>query len=329
MSASQETLRLRSEIILWIRLWFKDKGFLELETPTLLPAPDQEPTLFFLTAKLTDPRTNKQKTAYLTTSPEYNHKKLLSKGVFNTFEITRSYRDGESWGKLHNPEFTILEWYRTPADYFDIMRDAEEMIAHLQTALCKTRSVKAAPWPHLTIIELFKKYCNADVTNFEEVNWRELAKKYDAPKDDSLSDIFYRIFLNQIEPKLANFETPVFVLDYPAFQASLAKRKSDNPNFVERFELYAGGLELANAFSELLDASEQRSRLEEQQKYRQKHGLPVPPIDENFLKSLETPIAPTSGIALGVDRLIMWLLGKEKIEDVLAIPMAELFDIDD
>lgn len=347
MSASLETLKLRAEIIRAIRGWFCNQGFLELETPELLPAPDLEPTLSFLTSELFDPKKRSRRTVYLSTSPEYNHKKLLARGIYNTFEITKSFRDGESWGDLHNPEFTILEWYRTPADYTKLMDDCEDMISHLLSviasptgeAISSTAEIAAAAprprndgkkprWPRLAITALFTQYCNADIATYTDADWRALPERLGmtAGPTDSLSDIFYRIFLNRIEPELAKMETPVFVLDYPAFQASLARRKKDNPNFVERFELYAEGLELGNAFSELLDAKEQRERLEEQRAYRIEHGLPTPPIDEAFLTALEMPIPETAGIALGIDRLIMWLLNKKRIEDVLALPASELFD---
>ncbi|MDO8435692.1 MAG: EF-P lysine aminoacylase EpmA [bacterium] len=331
MAADRITLERRAEIIRAIRGWFCNQGFLELETPLLLPAPDQEPSLNILTSELTDPRTNLRREAYLATSPEYNHKKLLGKGIYNTFEITKSFRDGESWGDLHNPEFTILEWYRTPADYTKLMHDCEALISYVINVCHPELDSGSSPtrgWPRLTIIELFKQYCDADITAYNDADWRALIDRLGLPgaPADSLSDIFYRIFLNRIEPELAKMETPIFVLDYPTFQASLARRKKDNPNFAERFELYAGGLELGNAFSELLDAKEQRSRLEDQHAYREQHGLPVLPIDESFLKALEADIPETAGIALGVDRLIMWLLNIERIEDVLALPAAELFD---
>ena len=244
MAADRDTLVRRAEIIRAIRGWFCNQGFLELETPQLLPAPDLEPSLSFLTSELSDPKTNARRTVYLSTSPEYNHKKLLAKGIYNTFEITKSFRDAESWGDLHNPEFTILEWYRTPADYTKLMDDCEALIAHLQesviaspkgeaisseiaTAAERPRNDSQRRWPRLTIIELFKQYCDADITAYNDADWRVLIDRLGLPHApaDSLSDIFYRTFLNRIEPKLAKMETPVFVIDYPAFQASLARRK--------------------------------------------------------------------------------------------------------
>lgn len=317
---------------------------------------------------------------HLNTSPELQMKKLLgaqlpdgsSAGFDKIFNITKVFRNGEMDGPLHNPEFTMLEWYRKNADYSDLMKDCENLISGLvqinrlesvhvnesknklklnQQTIYQSQIINfSTPWPRFTTNELFIKYCginlleNQDFETFKKTvddlaNATSRTQNYPGTSSHSQSlpqhanfafdssgcenwdDLYFKIFLNHIEPELAKLNQPVFIYDYPATQAALAKKSSTNPFFAERFELYIKGIELANAFSELTDSKEQRTRLLEEQNLRKQLGKTVFPIDEEFLQALDQIKVPTAGIALGLDRLLMILLDKKSIEEVLLFPM--------
>ena len=251
---------------------------------------------------------------YLITSPEYSHKKLLAAGFENIFEITRAFRAGEHFGGLHNPEFTMIEWYRTNADYTAIMDDVEKLVQYVAGQISPEQARRVeGPWERLTVAEAFQKYTNV---NLDEV------------RDDTE---FFKIFLTHIEPKLGQ-ERPTILYEYPARMAALArivaKPRSTSglatEYIAERFEVYIAGMELGNAFSELNDAQEQRRRFMEEQKLRKELGKEVIPIDEDFLDAIGN-MPPSAGIALGVDRLVMLLTGAKNIEEVLTFPANELF----
>lgn len=329
MNPQIETTKKRSEYLQKIRDFFTTEGFLEVETPIMTPIPGMEPHLNPFETTLTKP--NGQKTAlYLNTSPELQMKKLLGQGFDNIFNITKVFRNGEIGGNTHNPEFTMLEWYRTGADYTDIMNDTEKLIKSLIPEKNinhqgKTINIHVS-WDRVSTQELFLKECSIDLMkNREFTQFKQTAKKlgFDTNGCRDWDDIFFKIFLNHIEPHLG-MATPVFVYDYPSTQAALAKKSAKNPFFAERFELYIAGLELANAFSELIDSKEQRQRLTEEQNLRKKLQKTVFDIDEDFLTKLEFISQPTAGIALGVDRLLMLLLNKKSIEEVLLFPMEKM-----
>lgn len=316
----------------------------------------------------------KSNPVYLIPSPEIQIKKLLGAGFGNVYTITKVFRNGEIGGGRHNPEFTMLEWYRENASYKDIMEDCEDLVLYLveglkgeearggfcsggdKLGICPVggevviddsgevdvityqgRKIDLKkPWDRISIHELFLKYCGIDLLKFRD--FESLAK---VAEDHGYSvsgtvggsgsvsggcktwdDIFYKIFLNEIEPKLG-FNKPVIVYDYPATQRALAKKAKD-PFWVERFELYIAGHELCNAFSELTDSKEQRARLVEDRETRKKMGKTQFDIDEEFLASLESIRRPYGGNALGVDRLMMVLLDKPSISDVILFPMEEM-----
>lgn len=310
----QERLKTRARIIQMIRAFFVKEGFLEEETPTLVPAAGQEPHLNPLRTKVWG-EYGGVRDAYLITSPEYAHKKMLAAGFEKTFEITKAFRGGEQWGGLHNPEFTILEWYRANADYTVIMDDVEKMVQYVIKAL-KHENIKTIeyhgetidltfPWERLTVRDAFAQYAD---TRLEDVTDEET---------------FFKIFLTHIEQKLG-ISKPTILYDYPASMAALARVKKDDPRYAERFELYIAGMELANAFSELTDAKEQRRRFMEEQKLRKKLGKEIIPLDEDFLDAVGH-MPPSAGIAFGVDRLVMLLTNAKTIEEVLAFPASSLF----
>jgi len=323
------TAKSRSKLTQKIRDFFNNHDFLEVETPIMTPIPGMEPHLNPFETKFISPE-GKSRSLYLNTSPELQMKKLLGAGFGNIFNLTKVFRNGEVGGGRHNTEFTMLEWYRTNSNYLDLMKDCENLITHLagkKTIKYKNKEINLEkPWDRKSIQELFTAYCRIDLLkNKDFKTFASTAKKlgHNTSGCKDWDDIFFKIFLNDIEPFLG-IKKPIFVYDYPVSQAALAKRKDKNSFWAERFELYIGGNEIANAYSELIDSKEQKCRLLEEQKLRKKLGKTAFDIDEEFLTSLESIPTSASGIALGVDRLFMVLLNKKYIEEVLLFPLTNL-----
>ena len=317
---NKKNLEARFEIIKKIREFFLAKNFLEVETPLILALPGQEPYLTPLKVEVQNEKREKYQ-GYLHTSPEYTMKKMLSAGFENIFSICKCFRDQESFGGAHNPEFTMIEWYRARVDFYKIMDDAEELFYFLAIDF----AVKKYPkFEKIHMWDLWKKYVGADLNDYLEKDqmFALCAQKgYKPDNDEKYEDLFYRIFLNEIEPKLIE---PTIAHHYPAQMAALSVVSKDDPRYAERFEVYIDGLELANAFTELTDADEQLRRLTEEQKLRQIYGKDVYDIDLEFIEALKT-MPPSAGIALGVDRLIQVLLGCQNINNVLVLPMSKMF----
>lgn len=322
----------RAEFTQKIRNFFNESDFLEVETPILTPIPGMEPHLTPFETLLKTP--HGQMSLYFNHSPELQMKKLLSTehGFSKIFNLTKVFRNGEIGGPLHNPEFTMLEWYRLNADYTNIMTDCESLIKYLvksPTLNYQNHTIDlSTPWERITTQELFQKYCDIDLLenrDFETLKNTAIQKGYDVNGCLDWDDIFFKIFLNHIEKNLG-FKKPTFVYDYPITQAALAKKSNKEPFFAERFELYIAGIELANAFSELTDADEQRQRLNEEQALRRKLGKTVFDIDEEFLAALESITEPAAGIALGLDRLFMILMNKKSIEEVILFPLSKMIN---
>lgn len=307
----------RNKIIQEIRNFFTEKDFIEVETPIMVTIPGMEPHLNPFETTFT----NGEK-LYLNTSPELQMKKLLARGFNKIFNITKTFRNGEIGGPTHNPEFTMLEWYRKNADYKDIMEDCEKLFSQLSPRFSQS------PWRRISTRELFLEKCQIDLLknqSYEKFKKTAEEKGYDSKGCLDWDDIFFKIFLNHIEKDLGK-DRPTIVYDYPSSQAALAKKSAQEPFFAERFELYIDGIELANAFSELTDAQEQHQRMQEEQAQRRAMNKTVFPIDEEFLDSLESLQEPCAGIALGIDRLIMLLLGKKSIEEVIHFPMTKMLN---
>ncbi|MGB9680575.1 MAG: EF-P lysine aminoacylase EpmA [Minisyncoccia bacterium] len=324
----------RAKIKDFIREFFKKEGFLEVETPILVKHAGMEPYLSPISLKFKDDKGKIYK-GFLITSPEYSLKKILASGYKKIFEITKAFRQEESFGGLHNPEFTILEWYRTPANYFDIMKDTENLINFLTKRLYKRehffyQGIKvdvSLPFKRMSLKKAFLKFSGIDLNKTKSLKYfKEIVqnKGYKLTKNCDQNDLFYLIFLNEIEPNLEKGK-PIFLYDYPIYQGALAKRKKDNPFYVERFELFIAGIEIANAFSELLDYKEQYQRLKEEQKLRKKLKKEFIEIDKDFINALKSGIPSTGGIALGVDRLEMLLLDIKEINDLLMFPAQQMF----
>jgi lysyl-tRNA synthetase class 2 len=287
----------RARLYASLREYFARAGFLEVETPILVRLAGMEPHI--------DPFAVKGR--FLHTSPEYAMKRLLAdEDAPPLFQICKVFRD-EPASVTHNPEFTMLEFYRPHADYRAIMEDVEGALSHCASG---QGLFGKAPYERLTVHEAMLRYANVD--------WRTLK----ARPGDAWDDTFFRIFLDKVEPQLG-LERPVFLCEYPASMASLARLKPGEPTVAERVELYAGGVELGNGFSELTDAAEQRKRLVDEQAQRKAAGQRVLALDEKFLEAL-TRMPPSAGIAIGLDRVLMVMTGVARVEDVLLFPDSDL-----
>jgi lysyl-tRNA synthetase class 2 len=314
-------LEQRFEIISAIREFFKNKKFIEVETPLLVVNPGLEPHLIpFETRLERGMGITEEKTLYLPTSPEYHLKKALALGIPRVFELSRSFRNQEL-GRFHQPEFTMLEWYRCPGNYKEIAEDLTQLLS----VLGKQFSPQS-PWneiTHCSLPKLFEEFCGISLldslesqslsTHARQKNLRSIA----ATDDDETT--FHKLLLEYIEPQLGLYG-PTFVWDYPAQFAALSRIQPENPKLCERFEVYWKGSELANAFGELTDPKEQRVRCLKDQSLRQKFYGKTPPLDEDFLTALGALPGPAGGIALGVDRLVQCLLGVSSVEEVIAFP---------
>ena len=267
----------RARVLREIRAFFDARGFTEVETPVRIPAPAPEP-------HIDCPPSGDW---FLRASPELQMKKLLAAGMERIYQIGPCFRAGEK-GRRHSPEFTMLEWYRANADYSDIAHDAEELLAEV----LKRDRVNVQ---RITVREAYRRWAGWDPV-----------EAWDQDRFDF--DMATKIELNL--PK-----EPLFLTDYPAPAASLARLKSDDPRVAERWELYVDGIELANAFTELIDSVEQRRRFELAREERRALGEADYPLDEEFLDALAR-MPPSGGVALGVDRLVMLACGASSITDV-------------
>ncbi len=308
----------RADIFKMIREFFESRGFLEMSTPSLSAHPGMEPNLSPFETDLRDDRGRVLK-AGLITSPEYSLKKILSAGFDKIFEIAKVYRNGEPYEGMHNAEFFMLEWYRRGADYVDIMDDADELLARMS----ENKFGKAE---RIRVRDIFLERSGIDLDTVKDASTlieQGRNKGFEMKDKESFDDAFFRIFLATVEPSLKDYKNPVILYEYPIELASLA-RAAKNPRYAERFELYINGIEVANAFSELTDAGEQRRRFEDEAKIRSVLGKTVFPVDAELLEALKH-IPKAAGIALGVDRLIMLLLGAKSVEEITLFPTSELF----
>ena len=329
-----ESRLLREPIVDAIRAHFKGNGFREVDTPLLVGRPGMEPYLDVFQTRLHTVR-GEQHVAYLTTSPEYAMKKLLAAGIGPIFQICKSFRNGEEVSALHNPEFTILEWYRPRADYRSLMTDCEALFQTIAQVLTPDRPDQqlvyqgkrvdlTVPWERLSVHAAFERYAGVDLNQSSDLVETAHRKGYAGTSETTWEQAYHLIFLNEIEPWLGQVK-PTILYDYPIGLAALARPSPTNPSLAERFELYVAGMELANAFSELVDPVEQSRRLHAERAERRQLGKTSYDVDDDFIRALSVGMPESAGIALGVDRLVMLFADVPSIRDVLWFPADELF----
>ena len=298
-----------------MRAWFEGEGFLEVETPARVPSPGQEPHLDAIAAQ----------GWWLATSPEYHMKRLVAAGHERIVQIGKAFRGGER-GAHHQSEFTLVEWYRAGAPLDAIARDCEHILRVAAAAAGADATALGVDrdFVRASVRDLVRAHAGVELAGDESAGaLREKAVAAGAfagtppPAGTAWDDVFFQVFLDRVEPHLGRPGHPTFVFDWPAPLGALARRKTDDPRVVERFALYAGGLELANAFGELTDPVEQRARFVEESQLRASRGKATYPIDEKLLAALAV-MPPTSGVALGFDRLVMFVLGATDIREVVA-----------
>lgn len=321
---NKKHLDLRWEIFRLIREFFWSQNFVEVETPLLLRVPGQEPYLSPMKLKLHNER-NESFTGFLHTSPEYTMKKMLAAGYEKIFSLCKVFRDYESFGGTHNPEFTMIEWYRAHTDFYALMDDVENLFQYIFQNI-KNISTDAIKFERMHMRDLWKEYVGVNLDEYlekEKMFALCVERGFYPSADEAYEDLFYRIFLNEIEPKLAT-RGGVIVHHYPKQMAALSRISETELGYAERFEVYINGLELANAFGELTDSAEQIKRLEEEKELRQKLGKDVYDIDEEFVEAVGN-MPPSSGIALGIDRLVQHFTACQNIDSVIALPASKLF----
>lgn len=335
---------LREKIIKAIREYFYQEKFHEVETPLLVPALIPESyTDVFKTEFIA--RSGRKTPLFLTTSPEASLKKLLAAGIGNCFEITKSFRNGEDRSEMHNPEFTILEWYRINAGYYDLMHDCERLFRYILKAIDDKRPYFTyqnkkidihLPWQRLTVDQALQKYAGVSLIDlidnlgkpyFTTAKIRQVARQkgYNTEINNTWEEIFNQIFLNEIEQYLG-VDRPTIIYEYPSVLGALAKLKKSNPLVSERFEIYIAGLELADCYSELTDYSEQKKRFRDELELIKHKKITPRPIDKEFLDALQYGLPACSGVALGVDRLVMLFTDSVRIDEVLLFPFRDMLE---
>jgi elongation factor P--(R)-beta-lysine ligase len=325
----------RGRVLEAVRRFFVERAYVEVDTPALQVSPGLEPHLRPLATELHDPRGGRTLPRYLHTSPEFAMKKLLVAGEPGIWQLAHVFRNGER-SATHHPEFSMLEWYRAGASYRDLMMECTSLVCACQRAagveglVWRGRSADARrEWRRLSVADAFREHCGIDLLATAPDPLRPDRDRLAAeasrigvaphPRDD-WETLFFRLFLDRIEPHLG-LGAPTIIYDYPASMAALSRRRADDPRLAERFEVYVCGLELANAFGELTDPAEQRSRFVADQARKQQLSSETYPIDEDFLAALNHGLPPCAGIALGFDRLVMLATGADDIEDVLWAPV--------
>ena len=319
----------RIKIIKLIREFFWSQNFLEAETQIAARLPGQEPYLNPIPVIFHE-LDGAETRMHLQTSPEFALKKLLAAGYEKIFQICKSFRDYEQFGGNHNTEFTMIEWYRAPGTLEDIMDDTEKLFKYVAEKLGisevehKNKKVNVTgEWERLSMREVWKKYVGVELNDYlTSEKMAELVKGrgFMAQASEPFEDLFFKIFLNEVESKLG-MEKPIMIYGYPEQMCSLSRLSKNDSRYAERFELYIGGLELANAFGELTDAVEQKKRLEADKEKRAQLGKETWPVDPDFINAIkqigDANFPSVGGTALGIDRMGMLFIGAKDINEVI------------
>jgi lysyl-tRNA synthetase class 2 len=313
-----EVAKSRGNVINAIRDFFKNKNVVEVETPSLSMGTVTDPYLEAFSTQynyLDNSDIDQSQQLYLQTSPEFHMKRLLASGYGCIFQICKAFRHEDS-GRYHNPEFTLLEWYRIGFDQHDLMAEIDELLSTV---------VKTQKSEKISYQNLFIKFVSIDpltATFAQLYGVIELhGKAADWLYESDDCDLLLQFIFSEIIEKNIGLSRPCFVYNFPIAQASLAKECADDNRVAQRFECYFKGVELANGFNELTDADTQITRFEQDNSKRQQLGLATKNIDENFIKALQSGLPQCAGVALGIDRLMMIALGKSAIEDVISFPI--------
>jgi len=313
-------LRLRARLLQQTRAFFAVRNILEVDTPALSSAAVSDPNIHSFSTVYHGPGPRYGQTLYLHTSPEFPMKRLLAAGSGSIYQIAKVFRDGEA-GHRHNPEFCLLEWYRVDFDHHQLMAEVAELLSELFAAYLPLQAPQ-----YLSYGAAFRQFLQLDPhrASVAELSACALQQGLDAPATMSQSspDPWLDLLLSHcIEPRLPS-DRLVFLYDYPVAQAALAKIRADQTPVAERFEVYLNGLELANGFHELNDASQQRRRFIHDNQQREQHGLASMPVDEKLLAVLDK-MPDCAGVAIGLDRVLMLAAGVGSIEQVIPIPFAQ------
>lgn len=326
--ASLETLRLRAALLMAVRSFFDGRGYLEVDTPLLSRDVCVDAHLEPFVTEFTPEgnSSDRASTFYLQTSPEFHMKRLLAAGAEAIYQITRAFRNGES-GRLHNPEFTIVEWYRTGDTHHDQMGEVEALVREVVQApgVSRELALSEKPFPRTTYRDAFARCVQTDplVAPVSQLAGAAAAAGIAPPpalREDDRDGWLNLLLATLVEPTLGA-GSPEFLYDYPASQASLARVREEEPPVAERFELYIRGIEVCNGYHELLDAEELRRRKREQNVKRVMDGRRALPEESRLLAAMESGLPPCSGVALGFDRLVMLAAGKSSLAEVMPFPL--------
>ena len=312
-TATAKAIRLRAELYALVRRFFAERGVLEVETPILSMAGNTDPNIESLRLEFTGPKSAGAATRWLRTSPEFPLKRLLATGIGDCYELGRVFRDGEA-GIRHNPEFTMLEWYRVGWTHHQLMDETAELLKAALALAGRRATVRDTSFRQLYLDKF-----GFDPMSAPEEELRSPLGVYDIdPAGLTRDDWLDLLMTHLIQPSIPANRI-LLVYDYPVSQCALARIRAGNPPVAERFEAYLGPLEVANGYHELNDADEQRARFELDVARRRARNAAAPEIDERLLAALPK-LPDCAGVALGIDRLLMALLGTDRIADVLAFP---------
>lgn len=325
----------REQVIRAIRSFFDARRFHEVETPILIGNPPAESYLDVFQTTLLD-RKRIPHPMYLSTSPEVPLKKLMVAGIGNCYSITKSFRNTEMQSRTHNPEFTILEWYRVHTTYRTIMDDCEAMILHIAESLNKSTVLTyqgksfdlSKKWERISVQDAFMKWAHVNLVDFFNIEKaREICSKkgYTVQTSNTWEELYNQIYLNEIEPHLG-VDTPTIIYEFPGSMAALARKKPNDARFAERFEFYIAGLELGDCYGELTDWKEQETRFTDELKELKRLGKTTYDYDHDFIDALKEGMPESSGIAVGIDRLVMLFANVTHIADTLFFPITDLFE---